>query len=258
MANVTVLGSGDNIGNTVAVRCAYGDGSALPGDVEAGAYWATNLVPPGERSVSPAVRWVFTAPTDGTYVCRLSVTSYSTIIQGDRQVGMRVPAGAELLRGSYAATSRWTLPDAGAAVVAPGAALTTLGYTYVPGVGDDVTVVQDAALSTCAPGSSLCAGGSTAHTGTRAETWIEAQPQQPDGTKCGSPVVGSVAKWSISTAKHHQTAANVLRLAPDQLGGCSRVRVSLKVRNVEGNPLYLHAGHASGRIAATHGLAFSH
>ncbi|WP_086765682.1 hypothetical protein [Streptomyces bobili] len=258
VATVTALGAGDNIGTTAAVRCGYANGGALPSDTEAGAYWASNLVPPGEKSVTPALRWVFTAPTTGTYKCRLSVVGYSSIIQNGRTVTMQVPAGAELARGTYAATTRWTLPASGTAVIAPGSTQTTLGYTYTPGGGDDITVVQDAALTTCAPGSTICAGGTTANTGTQAETWIQAQPQNPDGTKCGDVINGPVAKWNISTAKHHQTATNVLHLPTSQLGGCTGVRVSLKVRNVEGNPLNLHAGHASGWIAATHGLAFTH
>lgn len=258
VANVTPLGSGDNIGTTVAIRCRTSDGALLPVDSESGAYWAANLVPPGEKSLSPALRWVFTAPAAGTYNCRLSVVSYSTITQNGHSVTMRVPAGAELSRGVYAATARWTLPATSASVIARGSTQTTLGYTYEPGDGDDITVVQDAALTTCAPGSSLCAGGSTAYSGTQAETWIEAQPQDPDGTKCGGTMAGPVAKWNISTAKHHQTATNTLRLTRTQLGGCSRVRVSLKVRNADGNPLNLHAGHASEQIAATHGLALTH
>lgn len=258
VANVTPLGSGDNIGSTLAVRCSYSDGGALPADTESGAYWAANLVPPGEKSISPALRWVFTAPTAGTYNCRLSVTSYSTIVQNGRSVTMQVSAGGELARGVYRSTARWTLPDASAVVIARGSTQTTLGYTYMPGNDDDITVVQDAALTTCAPGSTICAGGSTAYAGTQAETWIEAQPQNPDGTKCGNPINGSVAKWNISTAKHHQTATNVLHLTKSQLGGCTQIRTSLKVRNVDGNPLNLHAGYASGQIAATHGLAFTY
>ncbi|WP_079061834.1 hypothetical protein [Streptomyces griseoruber] len=258
VASVTPLGSGDNIGSTVAVRCNYADGGALPADAEAGGYWATNLVPPGEKSISPALRWMFTAPAAGTYNCRLSVTSYSTVIQNGRSVTMQVSAGAELARGVYASTARWTLPAASTAVIARGSTQTTLGYTYTSGGGDNITVVQDAALTTCVPGSTICAGGSTAYTGTQAETWIEAQPQNPDGTKCGNPINGAVAKWNISTAKHHQTATNVLHLAKSQLGGCTQIRASLKVKNVDGNPLNLHAGYASGQIAATHGLAFTY
>ncbi|MDW8808622.1 hypothetical protein P1P68_28480 [Streptomyces scabiei] len=258
VASVTDLGSGDNVGTTAAVRCRRSDGTALPADSEAGAYWAANMVPPGETSASPALRWVFTAPTAGTYNCRLSVTSYSTIIQNGRSVTMRVPVGAELARGTYASTARWTLPAAGTTVIARGATRTTLGYTYTPGTGDDIAVVQDAALTTCAPGSTICGGGSTAYSGTRAETWIEAQPQNPDGSRCGGAITGPVAKWNISTAKHHQTAANTLHLTKSQLGGCTQIRVSLKVKNMDGNPVNLHAGYAPGQIAATHGLAFTH
>ncbi|MFJ6699830.1 hypothetical protein ACIQM4_27710 [Streptomyces sp. NPDC091272] len=257
IANVTGLGSGDNIGSTAAVRCSYPNGTALPGDTEAGAYWATNQVPPGEKSVAPALRWVFTAPTAGTYNCRLSVTSYSSIIQNGRTVTMKVPAGAELARAPYPSASRWTLPATAGTVIARGSTHTTLGYTYTPTGGDSITVVQDAALTTCIPDSRICPGGSSAYTGTQAETWIEAQPQNPDGAKCGPPIKAAPGKWNITTAKHHQSATNVLHLTKSQLGGCTQIRTTLKVQSTDGNPLNLHAGHAPGQIAATHGLAFT-
>lgn len=255
---MTPLGSGDNVGTTAAVRCGYSHGGALPAEAEAGSYWAANQVPPGEASVSPALRWVFIAPTAGTYTCRLSVVSYSSIIQNGRTVTMKVPAGAELDRAVYANAARWTLPAASATVIARGTTQTTLGYTYVPTGGDNITLVQDAALTTCVPNSAICAGGSTAYDGTKAETWIEAQPQNADGTKCGDPIGGPVAKWSISSAKHHRTATNAFHLTRSQLRGCTHIRTTLKVKNTDGNPVNLHAGHASGQIAATHGLAFTY
>ncbi|MBT2545489.1 hypothetical protein J7E99_33570 [Streptomyces sp. ISL-44] len=256
VASLTPLGSGDNIGSTVAVRCKNSDGTTLPASAEAGAYWAANQVPPGEKSVAPALRWVFTAPTAGTYNCRLSVTSYSSIIQTGRSVSMRVPAGAELARAVYPSAARWTLP-ASTTVIARGTTHTTLGYSYTPSGGDSITVVQDAALTTCVAGSSICQGGSTANSGTQAETWIEAQPQNPDGAKCGGPIKSAVGKWNISNAKHHQTATNTLRLTKSQLGGCTQIRTTLKIKNVDGNPVNLHTGYAPGQIAATHGLAFT-
>ncbi|MFC8127503.1 hypothetical protein [Streptomyces sp. NPDC057302] len=256
VASVTPLGSGDNIGSTVAVRCKNSDGTTLPASTEAGAYWATNQVPPGETSVAPALRWVFTAQTAGTYNCRLSVTSYSSIIQNGRSVTMRIPAGAELARAVYPSAARWTLP-ARTTVISRGTTHTTLGYSYTPSGGDGITVVQDAALTTCVAGSSICPGGSTANGGTRAETWIEAQPQNADGAKCGGPIKSAVGKWNISNAKHHQTATNTLHLTKAQLGGCTQIRTTLKIKNVEGNPVNLHTGHAPGEIAASHGLAFT-
>ncbi|WP_324800175.1 hypothetical protein SJX93_32155 [Streptomyces cyaneofuscatus] len=258
VANVTPLGSGDNIGTTAAVRCGYSHGGALPAEAEAGSYWAANQVPPGEASVSPALRWVFVAPTAGTYTCRLSVVSYSSIIQNGRTVTMKVPAGAELDRAVYANAARWTLPAGSATVIARGTTQTTLGYTYVPTGGDNITLVQDAALTTCVPNSAICGGGSTAYDGTKAETWIEVQPQNADGTKCGDPISGPVAKWSISSAKHHRTATNAFHLIRSQLRGCTHIRATLKVKNTDGNPVNLHAGRASGQIAATHGLGFTY
>ncbi|MFD9716718.1 hypothetical protein [Streptomyces sp. NPDC059076] len=66
-----------------------------------------------------------------------------------------------------------------------------------------------------------------------------------------------MAKWSISDAKHHQAATNTLNIARTQLGGCTQIRTSLKVKTTDGNPVLIHAGHASQQIAATHGLAYS-
>ncbi|WP_254792963.1 hypothetical protein [Streptomyces sp. CC77] len=258
VTNVTPLVSGENIGNTFAVRCRYADGTALANGVESGAYWAANLVPPGETSLFPGVRWLFTAPTSATYTCRLSVVAYSSVVAGGKSVTMRVPAGAELARTTPPVAARWTLPAASGAVVPSGSTATTLGYTFSPADGDRIAVVQDAALSTCAPGSAICAGGTPDHDGTEAETWIEAQPRNPDGTVCGGPVKGPVAKWRISDAKHHQTATNTLYLDRAQLDGCTQIRVTLKVRNVHGNPVNIHAGHASEWIAATHGAAFTY
>ncbi|AXG82473.1 hypothetical protein DVK44_09050 [Streptomyces paludis] len=255
VSSVDPLKAGDNIGNTFAIRCRYSNGAELPADQESGAYWATNLVPPAETSLTPVLRWMFVAPTTDTYECRISVTSYSTIIKDGRTVGMKIPAGAQIVRSRYGGAARWTLPDVSAAVVARGSTLTTLGQTYAPVGSGRTTVVQDAQLTTCKPASSICSGGTSAYTGTQVETWIEAQPQKSDGTACGSVVKGPVSTWSISTAKHHQTATNSLYLEKAQLSDCPRMRLSLKIRNVDGNPLQVHAGWVLGRVAATRGLA---
>jgi hypothetical protein len=55
VANVTPLGNGDNVRFTAAVRRARSDGTALPAGTESGVYWATNQVPPGGKSVAPAL-----------------------------------------------------------------------------------------------------------------------------------------------------------------------------------------------------------
>lgn len=255
---IDAVSAGDNIGNTFAIRCRNADGTALPAGTEAGSYWAANLVPPSETSLMSALRWVFVAPADGSYSCRLSIVSYSSIIVNGRTVTMRVPAGAELARKSYAATARWTLLAGTGTTVARGTTATTLGYTYTPSATDtDFHLYQDAALSTCAAGSSICSGGTTAYTGTVVETWVEAQPRNPDGSLCGAPVAGPRAHWNITNAKHHQTAANTLKLTKAQLGGCTQVRATLKVQNLDGNPVKVHDGYASGTIAATHGAGIS-
>ncbi|MFI8963964.1 hypothetical protein ACIGO8_17825 [Streptomyces sp. NPDC053493] len=258
---VDAVTAGDNIGNTMAIRCRNADGTALPAGTEAGAYWAANLVPPGEKQLTAALRWVFQAPADGSYSCRLSIVSYSSIIVNGRTVTMRVPAGAELARKDYAATADWTLQAGSGTVVSRSTTpTTTLGYTYTPSPTDtDFVVYQDAALSTCAAGSSICPGGTTAYTGTVVDTWVEAQPRKTDGTPCGSPLTGAVSRWNITNDKHHQTAANHVHLTTAQLpAGCTQVRATLKVRNVDGNPVKIHDGYASGTIAATHGAGISY
>ncbi|MFD7321940.1 hypothetical protein ACFV9D_12805 [Streptomyces sp. NPDC059875] len=254
---VSAVGAGDNIGNTFAIRCRNADGTALPTETEAGVYWAANLVPPGETSLTAGLRWLFIAPADGSYTCRLSILSYSSIITGGRTVTMRVPAGAELARETHSSMSRWTLLAGSGTTVARGTTASTLGSTNTP-TGEDIVVYQDAALSTCAAGSSICSGGTENYTFTRVETWAEAQPKNADGALCGGPIKGPVSVWNITNAKHHQTAANTLRLTKAQLGGCTQIRMTLKVRNVDGNPVKIHDDYASGKIAATHGVAYSY
>ncbi|MFD3666082.1 hypothetical protein ACFWVF_36680 [Streptomyces sp. NPDC058659] len=254
---VSAVGAGDNIGNTFAIRCRNADDTALPTGTEAGAFWAANLVPPGETSLTAGLRWMFIAPADGSYTCRLSILSYSSIITGGRTVTMRVPAGAELARATYSSMSRWTLLTGSGTTVARGTTVSTLGSTNTP-TGEDIVVYQDAELTTCTAGSPICSGGTADHTSTRAETWVEAQPRNADGALCGGPIKGPVSVWNITNAKHHQTAANTLRLTKSQLGGCTQIRMTLKVRNVEGNPLKIHDGYSTGQIAATHGAAYSY
>ncbi|MFE7135626.1 hypothetical protein ACFVIM_32690 [Streptomyces sp. NPDC057638] len=254
----STLQAGDNIGNTLAIRCRHADGVALPAGVEAGAYWASNLVPPGERAVTPSVRWAFQAPATGAYTCVLSVTSYSSIISGGRTERMQVAAGAELARVAYPNTARWTLP-AGDRVVGRGETATTLGYTIAPtGPQHSVAVIQDAAISTCPVNSSICAGGSTAYDGTTLESWIEAQPQTPTGETCGPVIKSAVGVWPLSTAKHHLTVTNTLRLNRTEWGACTEARVTLKLKHLSGNPFNIHSGHASGGIVATHGVAHTY
>ncbi|MGW0465884.1 hypothetical protein ACWDX6_11505 [Streptomyces sp. NPDC003027] len=254
---VSALSSGDNIGNTFAIRCHNADGTALPTGTEAGSYWAANLVPPTETSLTAGLRWLFIAPADGSYTCRLSIVSYSSIIVNGRTVTMRVPAGAELARKTYSSMSRWTLLAGSGTVVDRGTTVSTSGSTNTP-TDENIIVYQDAALSTCIADSPICPGGTTAYTYTRAETWVEAQPRDPDGALCGGPIKGPVSQWNITNAKHHQTAANTLRLTKSQLGGCTQIRMTLKVRNVDGNPLNIHDGYAMDTLAATHGVAYSY
>ncbi|MGW2043615.1 hypothetical protein ACWCPF_00320 [Streptomyces sp. NPDC001858] len=264
LSNVTPLASGDWLGTTFSIRCAYAGGTPetapLPAGVEAGAYWAANFLS-DETSQSPVVRWVFIAPEQGTYTCRLSVTSYSSLVTSDRHVTMRVGADAELARATYPYTARWTLLQESERVVGAGSTVTTLGSTVTPtGAADRIAVVQDANLTTCKANSpyETCSGGTSAYNGTHVQTWIEAQSQNPDGTLCGSAKTSTVTTWLISNTKNHQAAVNTLNLTTTDLGGCTQFRVSLKVKHTWGNPVLIHAGHVPGPLARTHGLAFSY
>ncbi len=259
--NVTELTGDDWLGTTFSIRCARGGGTPetdpLPAGVEAGAYWAANLLP-HEHTQKPTVRWVFIAPEQGTYTCRLSVTSYSTIVADGRKVTMRVAAGAELARAAYPYTARWTLLQDDERVVGSGSTVTTLGSTITPTGADRIAVVQDAALTTCKAGSVICPGGTSQYDGTTVQTWVEAQPQNPDGSRCGAPKTSTATTWHIANRKHHQAAVNTLLLTTADLGGCSQFRVSLKVKHTWGNPVVIHAGHVGGHLARTHGLAFTY
>jgi hypothetical protein len=255
----TTLGPGDNIGNTFAIACRDGSGDPVPG--ERGAYWAANLVPPQETTVVPTLRWLFVAPDNGRFTCGLTVSSYSTIVDGGREVIMKIPRGAELSRAAYPRATRWTLQAPDAATVSDGATLTTLGATFAPAIGgaNRIAVTQDAALTTCKAGSTIpgCTGGSTAHPGTTVRTWVEGRPQTSTGATCGTPLRSPPVTRSISTAKHHLTATNTLYLTEAQLAGCTRIRVTLKIQHVAGNPVRVHGG-LTGGLAATHGVAFEY
>ncbi|MET9952478.1 peptidase inhibitor family I36 protein [Streptomyces sp. NPDC006339] len=269
VGNVAALGDHKNIGVTTAIRCMYADGRALPADKEGGAYWAANLVPPGETALAPSVRWTFVAPTTDRYRCRVSVLGYATWIGAGNSVAMQVDAGAGLSRAVYGDTAGWTQAEAvEPPALTPGTTKSFLDHVYTPRGTDRIAIVMDANMTSCnndkdgiAPnyGIDKCAGESdpTAHH-TDASTWIEAQPVRADGSTCGVPLKSAVARWNITERKHHQTATNVLYLTTAQLGACDRVRATLKVTNHAGNRLQVHTGYASQRIAKTHGSAFTY
>lgn len=257
--NVTPLAAGDNVGNTFAIDCRDATNQSVPG--ERGAYWAANLVPPGEKSLTPTLRWRFVAPTDGTYTCLIRITSYSTIITGGRTVTMAIASGATLARAAYPHSASWTLQARDATTIRAGSTVTTLGAGFSTAVGDAnrIAVTQDAALSTCKQQSSIegCSGGSSQHAGSTVRTWIEASPSTSTGAACGTTLSSTPVDRFISTAKHHLTATNTLYLNESQLAGCPTMRLTLKIRVLSGNPVRLHAGLAVG-MAATHGVAFEY
>lgn len=254
--NVTDLGSGDNIGSTFALYCRNADGSELPG--ERGTYWAANLVPPGEKQLTPTLRYLFVAPETGDYTCVTAISSYSSIIQGGREVVMRIPAGASLAHQPRSAGSRWTLPIDAERTIGSGESVSTLGFTYTPKWQDrKLAIVQDANLTTCLPGGSPCDGGSSGSDGVKVRTQVVAQPQHADGTPCGSPLTSEPKTTFISHAKHHLTSTNTLYATKSDLGACAKLRVNLELANLEGNPVMLHAGESS-KLARSHGVAFEY
>ncbi|MBK3623432.1 peptidase inhibitor family I36 protein [Streptomyces sp. MBT49] len=266
--NLTSLAEHRNVGVTAALRCMYADGRALPSGYETGSYWAANFVPTVDTALLPSVRWTFIAPTADRYRCRISVLPYATWIDADDTATMRVEAGATLARAVYSAMDRWSLGGADPAALTPGTTTSVLDHVYTPGGTGDIAIVMDANVTSCnndkdgvSPNYGIddCSDPAdpTAHH-TKASTWIEAQPQKSDGTRCGSPLKSAVASWNISERKHHQTATNSLYLTTADLGSCDRVRVSLKVSNTEGNRLQVHAGPASQNIVKTHALAFTY
>ena len=267
VGNVSALAEHKNIGVTTAIRCMYADGRALPADIESGAYWAANLVPPGETLLTPSVRWTFVAPTTDRYRCRVSVLGYATWIGTGNSVAMQVEPGAELARAAHSGMSRWTLEEEPAALT-PGSTKSFLDHVYVPQGTERIAIVMDANMTSCnndkdgVPpnyGIDTCAGQEdpTGHY-TDAATWSEAQPVKADGSACGTPLTSARAEWHITERKHHQTATNTLYLGTAQLGGCDRLRVALKVSNTAGNRLQVHSGYGSQRIAKTHATAFTY
>jgi hypothetical protein len=50
---------------------------------------------------------------------------------------------------------------------------------------------------------------------------------------------------------------NQLKLDKITLGACTALSISVKVRAVDGNPLYIHGGTASGS-AASHAMAYEY
>ncbi|MFF1275704.1 peptidase inhibitor family I36 protein [Streptomyces marokkonensis] len=269
VGNVSALGEHKNVGVTTAIRCSYADGRALPTDKESGAYWAANLVPPGETVLTPSVRWTFVAPTTDRYRCRVSVLGYASWIGAGNSVAMQVEPGAELARAVHSGMSRWTLADATEpAALTPGSTQSFLDRVYVPQGSERIAIVMDTNMTSCnndkdgvTPnyGIDACAGAEdpVAHY-TNATTWIEAQPLRADGSTCGAPLTSALATWHITERKHHQTATNTLYLGTSQLGACDRLRVALKVSNTSGNRLQVHSGYISQRIARTHATAFTY
>ncbi|GAA2518097.1 hypothetical protein [Pilimelia columellifera] len=252
---VDQLGLGDNIGNTARIRC---DGPGLIDTGVRGSYWATNMVPPTETALTPVLRWLFIAPQDGDYTCRISMASYSTIIKDGREVSMRLAAGARLTRAVYANAARWGLYGGANELVKAGQTKVTLRSTFLPTVAaaDQIVVVQDAALTTCKANSSIkgCAGGVSRNPGTTVRSWIEAQPKHADGSDCGRSWRGEQRQQTFSSAKHHAHSTSLIRFAESKLAGCAGVRLSLSLQHVSGNPFVLHRTFFEG-IVGSHGVA---
>ncbi|MGH8880365.1 MAG: hypothetical protein ACRD0P_23925, partial [Stackebrandtia sp.] len=132
------------------------------------------------------------------------------------------------------------------------------GYTHRPATEEPkLAVVQDVNLTTCKAGSSICDGGSPGNTGSKVTTQVVAQLLNEDGSACAPDLVSDKKTGSISTAKHHWASTNTLYVDRAQLGDCTRLRLSLELSTVEGNPVVIHAGYSVER-ARSHGTVFEY
>ena len=255
--NVTALSSGENIGTTFGLKCRNADGTDLDA-TEQGTYWAANLVPPGETQLKPTLRWLFTPPAAGDYHCFGTVTGYSSVVAGGKDVQMRIPAGASLAQHAYPAARSWMLPQESERVVSAGQEVTTLGVDYRLGTDEPkIAVVQDANLTTCKPGSHPCGEGSGGVNGATVRTVITVKQLNADDTECAAPISGEPATRRITDAKHHLAATNTLYLERSQLADCDHLRLSLVVTVTDGNPVVLHGGLSSG-MSRSHGVVFEY
>ncbi|TWD81214.1 hypothetical protein FB561_2320 [Kribbella amoyensis] len=261
------LGSGDAPGTTFILHCT---GPNMTDGRQRGVYSAQNMATPGETRTSLQARWLFIAPANGSFTCEVQVSSYARndVIDRFGILQWRILAGAELLStpvgtGAVTTAARWALPSLPVAdqTVLWNGTLRTNGYTHVLSTAaTQVTVIQDVNLTTChkadVPKFPRC-GGAPAYNGSTIETWIEAQPQNSNGTACGSLLKSSVTSTFISVARHHKTVNGTWSFARSSLGGCPQVRLSLQIRHAGGAPTIVHSNWVNG-IAPTHGVVYQH
>jgi hypothetical protein len=267
IAGAASIQPADVITTNTALMC----GPPASGALELGAYYAPNWAPVvGANPVSPALRWVFTAPAaPGTvsYTCKVAV-NFSTNSAMSHSYSMKVtsPDGTVTLKsnGGYGNVSKWTLPDASSRV-SDNATVTTLGSNYaVTGTRPNLAVRQDLNVTGCRPvayepdqtTNNPCANTKTGYWFSDIETWVEVQPLTATGASCGAPIVGPKTTKHIVQATHHWTAINSLNLATTSIpASCRTVRLSAKVRHYGGDRIKIEAGLTNG-LAATHSLAF--
>ena len=271
MTAVTRLVRGQNVEAGAYLSCP--EIPQIPPGRPDGVHFGDNIAPGFHDTVSPVLRWVFEAPqSTGSvmYTCKVEVKFNSTIErQGPVDVRLTAPGGAVRVTTATpaGAIGQWFLKN-NYAVGGSGrrSLLHTNGHTYTPTSSQPyVTVRQDVQLSTCNQGSTHpyaeCVYEGTAPS--KVSTWVEAQPQTPDGRPCGMPLRGPVTASTITRFEHHRTVPNSLTLAKSSLpGGCGRLRLSLLVRHHSGEPVLVHGGtygdtvNHTRRTAYTHGYAF--
>gem|GEM_PF-6033565 len=268
------LRGGDNPGTTFLLTCT---GPGLSGTgVQRGVYAAKNADTPGVTTTAEWLRWLLTAPSTGTYTCRIQVSSYArndTIDYAGGSLSMRVNSGAQLIYSTVGgpnsvikAANRWAMPDVERSneFVLWNGNIRINGSTAVLKDGANaLTLVQDVNMTTCIGGDSAtwakCAGTSAG--GSTIKTWIEAQPQYANGSSCGPLIAGPVRSTWIAADVHHRTVNDTLVIDRSQIGAaCDRVRTSLMVSHGGGAPAVIHyhwAGQDGGN-APTHGVAYQH
>ncbi|MFJ5304922.1 hypothetical protein [Streptomyces sp. NPDC088350] len=267
MTAVTRLARGQNVEAGAFLSCPQ-----IPLGRPDGVHFGDNIAPGFHDTVSPVLRWVFKAPqSTGSvmYTCKVEVKFNSTIQRhGPVDVRLTAPRGAVRVTTATpaGAIGQWFLKNNYAVGGSRQSLLRTNGHPYTPTSSQPyVTVRQDVQLSTCNQGSrppyAECVYEGTEPS--KVSTWVEAQPQTPDGRSCGMPLRGPVTTSTITRSEHHRTVPNSLTLAKSSLPvGCGRLRLSLLVRHHSGEPVLVHGGtygdtvDHTRRTAYTHGYAF--
>lgn len=238
-------------GVTFIVQC-YGPGIASTGT---GWYVGRNLDAPNNvtDTFQGQIRTMFVAPSTGTYTCKIRVAAYQP--RRDISIPVTFRPGAILHATPIKPTSSlgvtagygWDVPSSSDQPVINSVNRTRRhnygNYTFQNSSSPKVTVIMDQAVTTCAPGDSFagCQGAKVG--GTTVKTTMVVQPQNLDGTPCGSATALPVFTHTlpVSTAYHHYPLLNtaVLDKAND-LFGCPRVNIALDLTWMLGQAMVIH------------------